>query len=177
MRQINDAALNLIKEFEEFRPDAYLDPVGIVTIGYGTTAAAGVGIAPKMGMRITEADATEYLMRAVAKFGGHIAPAITRPTNDNQWGAMVSLAYNIGPGAFNKSSVVRRFNAGDVQGAADAFMMWDKAGGKVLRGLVRRRDAERKLFLKPVDPTLPNGDPRSDWLAGLVSFLKRMKWI
>lgn len=146
---INSAALRLIKEFEGFEAEAYKDPVGIVTIGYGTTAAAGVGISPKLGDKITEAQATDYLKRAVDKFAAQILPKITRTPTGNQFGAMVSLAYNIGPGAFNKSTVLRRFNDGDTQGAADAFLMWNKAGGKVLAGLTRRRKAERELFLTP----------------------------
>lgn len=146
---INSEALRLIKEFEGFEAEAYKDPVGIVTIGYGSTAAAGVGISPKMGDKITEAQATDYLKRAVDKFAAQIMPKITRTPTGNQFGAMVSLAYNIGPGAFIKSTVLRRFNAGDIQGAADAFLMWNKAGGKVLAGLTRRRKAERELFLTP----------------------------
>jgi lysozyme len=144
---ISAKALALIKEFEGFRAQAYRDPVGIVTIGYGTTGAAGIGITPKMGDTITEAQASEYLMRAVDKFSDAIKPKLTRPATPEQFGAMVSLAYNIGPGAFAKSSVLKRFNAGDIHGAADAFLMWNKAGGKVLNGLTRRREAERALFL------------------------------
>jgi lysozyme len=146
---ISAKALALIKEFEGFRAQAYRDPVGIVTIGYGTTGSAGVGITPKMGDTITEAQASEYLMRAVDKFSVSIKLKLTRPATPEQFGAMVSLAYNIGPGAFAKSSVLKRFNAGDIQGAADAFLMWNKAGGKVLNGLTRRREAERALFLSP----------------------------
>lgn len=169
---INAAALDLIKEFEGFRAQAYRDPVGIVTIGYGTTAAAGVGISPKMGDTITEAQASEYLMRAVDKFSAQIRPKITRETTPNQFGAMVSLAYNIGPSAFAKSSVLKRFNAGDVQGAADAFLMWNKAGGKVLGGLKRRREAERALFLTtapapklPSTPVDVNETPKTEHVA------------
>jgi hypothetical protein len=70
--------------------------------------------------------------------------------NNNEYGAFLSLAYNIGPGAFKKSSALRLFNAGDKAGAAKALLMWNKAGGKVLAGLTRRREAEKKLFLTPV---------------------------
>ena len=147
---INEAGLDLVKSFEGFEPKAYADPVGIITIGYGTTAAAGVGIVPKLGMQITEAQATEYLMAALNKFAGRIAPLIKAGVNENEWAAMQSLAYNIGPTAFGRSSVLRKFNAGDKQGAADAFLLWNKAGGKVLKGLVRRREAERALFLTSV---------------------------
>lgn len=147
---INKATIDLIKEFEGFRAKAYLDPVGICTIGYGTTAAAGVGIKPALGMTITEAQAHGYLMAAVDKFAAQIAPKITKPINENEFGAFVSLAYNIGPPAFAKSSALRKFNAGDKQGAANSILLWNKAGGKVMRGLVRRREAERALFLRPV---------------------------
>lgn len=148
---INKATIDLIKEFEGFRAKAYLDPVGICTIGYGTTAAAGVGIKPALGMTITEAQAVGYLMAAVDKFAAQIAPKITKPINENEFGAFVSLAYNIGPGAFGKSSALRKFNAGDKSGAASSILLWNKAGSKVMRGLSRRREAERALFLRPVD--------------------------
>lgn len=147
---VNKATLDLIKEFEGFRAAAYQDAVGIWTIGYGTTAVAGVGITPKAGMKISEAQALGYLDAAVTKFSHEVTRLLKRPANDNEFGAMVSLAYNIGPGAFAKSSVLRLFNAGDKEGAAAAFLLWNKAGGKVLRGLVRRREAEKRLFLTPV---------------------------
>ena len=146
---INDATIALVKEFEGLRLTAYQDSVGVWTIGYGTTAMAGVGIAPKAGMKITEADAEMYLRRGMEKFAAQIRPLITRPISGNEFGAFLSLAYNIGPGAFKKSSALRKFNAGDKAGAADAILLWNKAGGKVLNGLVRRRKAERDLFLRP----------------------------
>ena len=151
---INQAALNLIKEFEGFMAHAYKDAVGVVTIGYGTTAAADVGISPRLGMVITEPEAEAYLKAAVDKFAAQITKDMRRKPTPNQFGAMVSLAYNIGPGAFSKSSVLRKFNAGDIEGAADAFALWNKAGGKVLAGLVRRRAAEAALF-RTVDAAHP----------------------
>ena len=147
---INQAGLDLIKEFEGFRAESYRDPVGVWTIGYGTTAAADVGIAPNAGMKISKADAEMYLARAIDKFAAQIDPKITRPINENERAAFLSLAYNIGPGAFAKSSALRKFNEGDKAGAANAILLWNKAGGKVLAGLVRRREAERALFLRPV---------------------------
>lgn len=145
--EIDPRAIALIKEFEGFRSEAYRDPVGIWTIGYGTTKAAGVGIDPKAGMTITEAEAEKYLRRALDKFAEQIRPHIKRPTTPAEFGAMLSLAYNIGPGAFSGSTVLERFNAGDKAGAAEAFGWWNRAGGKVLAGLVRRRKAEADLFL------------------------------
>lgn len=152
---VNQAAVDLVKEFEGFRADAYKDAVGVLTIGYGTTAMAGVGIKPALGMKISKSDAEAYLQAALDKFANQIAPAITAPINENEFGAFVSLAYNIGPGSFKKSSALRLFNAGEKEGAAKAILLWNKAGGKVLKGLTRRREAERKLFLTPVDGKFP----------------------
>lgn len=153
--KINKATVDLVKEFEGFRTHAYQCSAGVWTIGYGTTAAAGVGITPKAGMVITKAEAEGYLHAALEKFASQIEDAITAPINENEFGAFVSLAYNIGPGAFKKSSALRFFNDGDKTKAANAILMWNKAGGKVLKGLQRRREAERKLFLTPVNGTAP----------------------
>lgn len=148
--KINQATVELVKEFEGFSAKAYKCPAGIWTIGYGTTAAAGVGITPKEGMTISQSDAEGYLHGALEKFASQIEDAITAPINENEFGAFVSLAYNIGPGAFKKSSALSSFNAGDKAKSAKAILLWNKAGGKVLKGLTRRREAERKLFLTPV---------------------------
>ncbi len=169
---VNKATLDLMKEFEGLRLDAYVDP-GTggepITIGYGTTARAGVGIVPRLGMKITKPEAEEYFRRALVKFEAQIRPMITIPINDNEFGAFMSLAYNIGPGAFARSSALRKFNAGDKAGAANAILLWNKAGGKVMRGLQRRREAERKLFLTPVvgqplatKPVVASETPKTD---------------
>lgn len=158
---INQAALDLIKEFEGLSLAAYLCPAGVWTIGYGHTSRAGE---PKVtpGMTIGEDRAEAILRRDLRVFEDAVDRAVNRPMTENQRGAFVSLCYNIGAGAFAKSTAVKRFNAGDVHGAAEAMTWWNKAGGKVLRGLVRRREAERALFLSeevgediPVSPTAP----------------------
>lgn len=165
MRQVNQRTINLIKEFEGFRAEAYRDAAGVLTIGYGTTAAADVGIVPVPGMTITKAEAEWYLQKAVNKFAGQVEAMLTAPANDNQFGAFVSLAYNIGPGAFSRSSALRRFNEGKTALAAEAILAWNKAtvnGRKqVLRGLARRREAEKALFLSPVigGPAKPTSPP------------------
>lgn len=160
---VNQRTIDLIKEFEGFRAEAYRDAAGIWTIGYGTTAGAGVGIVPVPGMSITKEAAERYLHLAVNKFAAQIDRMITQDINENEFGAFVSLAYNIGPLAFSKSSALRYFNAGNRQAAANAITFWNKAtvnGRKqVLRGLVRRREAERALFL--TDPA-KNPKPRSE---------------
>ena len=143
---VNAATLALIKGFEGLRLSAYQDSVGVWTIGYGTTAAAGVGISPRAGMTITERDAEHYLALTLSKFADQITPMFTRQVTPNQFGACLSLAYNVGPGNFAKSSVLRKTNAGDFAGARTAFALWNKAGGKVLAGLSRRRAAEAALY-------------------------------
>jgi lysozyme len=166
---INARSLALIKEFEGFRAKAYLDDLAkppVWTIGYGTTARADVGIAPKAGMTITEEQAETYLLRAVEKFAKQIEPMIRMPINENEFGAFVSLAYNIGPAAFSRSSALRHFNQGNKAAAANAMLAWNKAGGKVWPGLVRRREAERDLFLTPVVQPRTDQNPikkRSLW--------------
>jgi lysozyme len=177
--RVNQEAIDLIKEFEGLKLTAYQDSVGVWTIGYGTTAAAGVGITPRQGMTITQSEAEWYLQKAIQKFADAIKPSITAPVNENQFGAMVSLAYNVGPNAFKRSSVLKRFNSGDIAGAADAFRLWNKARNaktgkmEVLRGLVRRREAERALFLKPVavKAVAPNPAPIGGFWQGLVAVL------
>ena len=144
--EISDAALDLIKEFEGLRLDAYLDPVGIVTIGYGYTNEAGFGPGVSMGDTWTAQQAEDMLREGVHRFANNIQPHFTIKPNPDQFGAFVSLAYNIGWQSFVKSTALKRWNAGDVEGAAEAVTWWNKAGGKVLRGLVRRREAEAALI-------------------------------
>jgi lysozyme len=183
---INKAALDLICEFEGFRATTYFDSAGVATIGYGTTAAAGVGIEPYPGLTITKAAATHYLMAAIEKFEGQIRPHVKVPVTENEWGALVSLAYNIGPGAFIKSTLLRKLNAGDRAGAAAQFLVWNKAGGRVLRGLERRRAAERALFLSPPPVAAsPAPDPvikpavevpaQSGWAAIIAAIMRLFK--
>ena len=165
--KIPRAALDLIKEFEGFEAETYRDAVGVYTIGYGTTERAGVGIIPVPGMVISEAQAEKYLLRAVKKMADEIRPKIKKPMTKNEWAAFLSLAYNIGPSAFKHSTLLRRFNEGNKTKAADEFLRWNKAGGKVLRGLTRRRHRERSLFLTPV---------QSGFFNFLLTLLRSFKW-
>ena len=144
--KINAAGLDLIKRWEGLRLTAYQDSVGIWTIGYGHTAEAGPP-APKTGMKITEKEATDILARDLGQYERAVTKAISVAPTSNQFAAMTSLCFNIGPTNFAKSSVVRRMNEGNPKAAADAFLLWNKAGGKVLKGLTARREDEKKLFL------------------------------
>ena len=138
---INDVGLRLIKDFEGLRLNAYQDAVGVWTIGYGHTNTA------YPGQRITTAQATALLRQDVANFENAVNRAVRVPLNENQFAALVSFAYNVGSGALNSSTLLRRLNAGDTFGAANEFLRWNRAGGRVLAGLTRRREAERSLFL------------------------------
>lgn len=155
---INQAGMDLIKQWEGCKLKAYKDVAGIWTVGYGLTSRAGfIDVGPDTVMTQEEAD--WYLEQVVNDFASKISPMITAPINENQFAAFVSLAYNIGVGAFKKSSALRRFNAGQIMEVPAAMRMWKKAGGKVVQGLVNRREAEVKLFLTPVveKPMAPQG--------------------
>jgi len=140
---VNDAGIDLLKDFEGFRERAYLDVVGVPTIGYGFTKGV------QLGDHMTQAEGQERLKTEIAEFEGGVITACTRLPSPNQLAALVCLAYNIGINAFRKSTVLRLHNAGDFTGAADAFRMWCKAGPRVVTGLVNRREAERALYLTP----------------------------
>jgi lysozyme len=141
------AGLDLIKKFEGCKLTAYRDPVGILTIGWGHTTKAGL---PKVlpGLKITQAQADDILASDLVKFEVAVDRAVTVPMRQNQFDAMVSLCFNIGPTAFAASSVARNINAGRSDKAGNSFLLWTRSGGKVLPGLVRRRNAEKALFEK-----------------------------
>lgn len=148
----NRAGIELIKAWEGVRLTAYPDPATggePWTIGYGHTSAAGEPRVFK-GMTIHIDEANAILERDLVKYEAAVSRLLKRNPNENQFSAMVSLCFNIGPGNMAKSSVVRLFNAGDLLGAANAFRMWNKAAGKVMKGLENRREAERQLFLRAV---------------------------
>jgi GH24 family phage-related lysozyme (muramidase) len=182
---VNKATIDLIKRFEGCRLTAYQCSADVWTIGYGTTAAAGLGITPAKGMTITQDRAEDLLRQGVDKFAATVDALITAKVNQNQRGAAISLSYNIGTTAFAKSTVLRELNAGHFDKAAAAFRMWNKAGGEVIQGLVNRREAEIELFLTPVTAdmhtvTLPEkAEAESIWatiiraIAALFQGLKK----
>lgn len=141
--QISKRGIELIKSFEGLRLDAYPDPgTGGApwTIGFGTTN----GVNP--GMSITADRAEELLREDVKRFEGYVDRLVKVPLTQGQFDALVSFAYNLGPGALEKSTLLDQLNRGDYDSAAEQFGRWVKAGGKTLAGLVRRRAAERALF-------------------------------
>ena len=143
---VSNLGVDLICGFEGKRLVAYDDGVGVWTIGFGTTIYPN-GIKVKKGDTCTEAQAKEYMAHDLKKFELAVNGAVNIPLNQNQFDALVSLAYNIGTGAFNKSTLVKKLNAGDIRGAADQFDVWVNAGGKRMQGLVNRRAREKALYL------------------------------
>lgn len=139
--RISDKGLALIKRSEGLRLKAYLCPAGIPTIGYGST-----GQHVRIPMSITEAEAERLLLEDLERFEKAVNDAAKWQTQ-GQYDAAVSLAFNIGIGAFQGSSVLRKHKAGDHKGAAAAFLLWNKGGGRVLPGLVTRRADEAALYL------------------------------
>lgn len=135
------AGIQLIKGFEGLRLESYQCSAGRWTLGYGTTT----GIVE--GMTCTKEAAEAMLRRDVEKFAAKVSELVTQPLTQNQFDALVSFAYNVGLGAFERSTLRRKLNAGDESGAADEFLRWVKANGEILSGLKRRRQAERSLFL------------------------------
>jgi len=146
---VNTATKKLIKEYEGLRLKAYRCSAGRLTIGWGHTSAAGEPVV-KPGLTISKAEAERIFDRDIENFAVGVEKLIKVDATDNQFGACVSLAFNIGVGAFSKSSVLRFLNRGRPDDAADAFMLWNKVtkGGRkvVERGLTRRRASEAALF-------------------------------
>lgn len=138
-----DLAVKLIKAFEGCKLQAYRDIVGIWTVGYGET----LGVKP--GDVWTQDQAEARLTARVQDFlnGVILACPALRASTPNQLAACTSLAYNIGVKAFANSTVCKRLSAGDRAGAADAILMWNQAGGRIVQGLVNRRQEERRVFL------------------------------
>ncbi|MDS0828893.1 lysozyme [Serratia marcescens] len=131
----------LIKKFESLQLVAYRDSVGVLTIGYGHTHGV------QWGDTVTTIEAEDLLTADLANVEKTLASAVHVPLNQNQYDALASFIFNLGPGNFNSSTLLKKLNNGDYQGAADEIPRWNRAGGKELRGLTRRRAAERELFL------------------------------
>lgn len=153
--KISSAGVSLIKSFEGYHrrlPNGdcttYYCPARVLTIGYGCTE----GITE--GEVWTEAQAAKALMREIAKHEAAVMRLVTADISQQQFDALVSFSYNCGTGALARSTLLKRLNAGDYEGAARGFAAWNKGGGRVLPGLVRRRAQEAALFLQagPVEP-------------------------
>ena len=144
--QTSDKGIALIKEFEGCKLTAYQDSVGVWTIGYGWTQPVD-GKPIRAGMTIKQETAERLLKTGLVSCENDVSRLVKVGLTQGQFDALVSFTYNLGAQSLSTSTLLRKLNAGDYAGAADEFLRWNKAGGKVLNGLTRRREAERALFL------------------------------
>jgi len=138
---LSAAGLVAIAQYEGYRGQAYDDGVGVQTIGFGTTAGV------QKGDRIDPVRALQRLAADAALFERQLALCIHVPLHQHEWDAYVSWAYNVGVSAACKSTLVKKLNRGDYVGACNELLRWNRAGGRVLPGLVKRRQQERKTCL------------------------------
>lgn len=144
--QTSDKGIALIKQFEGCKLTAYQDSVGVWTIGYGWTQPFD-GKPIRAGMAIKQETAERLLKTGLVSYESDVSRLVKVGLTQGQFDALVSFTYNLGARSLSTSTLLRKLNAGDYAGAADEFLRWNKAGGKVLNGLTRRREAERALFL------------------------------
>jgi len=138
--KISAEGLALIKKFEGCELEAYQDAVGVWTIGYGHIKGV------KEGMSITKQQAEEMLLEELIEYENYVLEAVNHQLDQCMFDALVSWTYNLGPSNLNASTMLKVLNAGDYDGVPEQIKRWNKAGGKVLTGLVRRREAEALLF-------------------------------
>jgi len=144
---IGNKGLRLIKEFEGCKLTAYICPAGVWTIGIGSTRYSD-GSAVKRGQTLANEEAALLLLSKTLASYEHAVNAIKVDLTQNEFDALVSLTYNIGAGNLASSTLVKMLKAGDPKSEiAQQFLRWDKANGKPLAGLTRRRNAEAELFL------------------------------
>jgi lysozyme len=138
--KISNIGIDLIKQFEGCETKAYKCPAGVWTIGYGHIKGV------QEGDVITETQAHEMLVEELKEYENYILNAVEVDLNQNQFDAMVSWVYNLGPTNLKSSTLLKELNSKNYNAAAQEITKWNKAGGKVLTGLVRRREAEASLF-------------------------------
>lgn len=146
-RQVNKAGLDLIKSFEGLRLEAYPDPGtggDPWTVGYGSTKGV------KKGMKITVQEAEQRLIMDLQDACKAVERYVTIPLNDNQFAALVSFTFNVGAGNLAVSTLLKRLNEGEYGSVPMQLMRWNRAAGKILNGLTRRRTAEGDLFQRHV---------------------------
>jgi len=151
--RLTEKGLELIKKHESFRNNAYQDSAGVWTIGWGNTLYAD-GTHVKEGDFIYSRDASKLLEIIINKLEEGLEQVIEWDLYPYQWDAIVSLAYNIGIGAFSRSTLLKKLNRDPFDPSIlDEFLRWNKAGGKVLQGLIRRRKQEAYLYNneQPID--------------------------
>lgn len=138
---------DFIARFEGFSSSAYQCSAKVWTIGYGSTFNPYTKVKVRPLDKITKAEALDWLDKELSVLTKAVMSVVKVSLTVNQLNALVSFTYNVGIGNLRKSTLLRLLNDGNYQGAANQFLLWNKAGGKVLRGLTIRRQAEKDLFL------------------------------
>lgn len=149
MEQVtNDDAVNLIKKFEGFSSSPYKCPSSLWTISYGSIFGLDGNRVDGNHRDVTQEEGDILLRRDLKRTEVAVARLLRQPITLNQFSATVSLVFNIGSGNFQKSQIRMRLNRRDYLGAADIWWQWRRGGGRILAGLVKRREEEKQLFLK-----------------------------
>lgn len=143
---VSQNGINLIKKYEGFRADAYQDGGGVWTVGYGTTFLNGRKV--QKGDHLDEPAASEVMITTANEYLQTVSKFLKVALDQNKIDAIACFIYNLGCEQFEASTLLRMINSGDYSGAADQFSRWIYDNGKVVQGLVRRRAAERALFLQ-----------------------------
>ncbi len=138
--KIGRKGIELVKHFEGFEADAYKDIVGVWTIGYGHTGNV------KVGDHVSEAEAETILANDLNRFERAVQNRVTVDLSQDQFDALVCWTFNLGEGSLQESTLLKRLNKGEHEAVPSEMARWNKAGGKVVKGLVRRRRAEGKLW-------------------------------
>lgn len=142
MMQTSENGLDLIRKYEGLRLATYVCPGGKLTIGYGHT-----GPDVSTGKKIDVEQANALLVNDVKRFERSVNELVKVPISQGMFDALISFAFNLGAGSLKSSTLLKKLNAADLEGAADEFLKWNKSKGKVLAGLTARRESERELFL------------------------------
>jgi|TARA_R110002110_G_scaffold6647_3_gene33307 lysozyme len=142
----NEQGIAIIKKYEGCSLRCYLDPIGIPTIGYGSIWGLDHARLASTHRDITEDEAEHLLKRELRTTENAVARLVAQPLTINQFSAVCCLVYNVGSGKFKSSTIRMKLNRKDFTGASNEFWKWRRAGGKILRGLVRRRAEEKELF-------------------------------
>ena len=147
--RLGSKGLELIKSFEGFYSKPYLDPIVIPTIGYGATYYPNKKKVTMKDKPLTEKEASDLLKEMMVTYENDVKRLVKRELNQNQFDALVSFTYNLGSANLGKSTLLKKVNANPCDKTIkDEFLKWNKAGGKVLNGLTRRRNAEAELYFK-----------------------------
>ena len=138
--KISQEGLSLIKKFEGCELEAYKCAAGVWTIGYGSTKGV------KEGDTLTKEETDNLLLHEMDEYEGYVLEAVEMPLSQHQFDAIVSWTFNLGPSNLKASTMLKVLNKGEYEDVPAQIKRWNKAGGKVLEGLVRRREAEALLF-------------------------------